>query len=138
MGVSFEDRNPKDGSLPYRPHLQYSGLREQACPPSQACSLRRGGRAQGRSIVDATLRCGAAAIIIYTLVPPHNHRANGCRLEKRPPYLRQRMPFIPALKSGAFWHVLVKIRMPRLIQSLWSTWGRVSKPCSHALPYNGE
>jgi hypothetical protein len=49
MGVSFQVRNPKDGPLPYRPHLQYSGLREQA---------------QERSIIDATLRCGAAAIMM--------------------------------------------------------------------------
>ena len=55
VGVSFQDRNPKDGSLPYRPHLQYSGLREQACPPSSRlwAGLRRGGRAQGRSIIEA-------------------------------------------------------------------------------------
>ena len=64
MGVSFQDRNPNDGSLPYRPHLQYSGLREQARPPRLSEQARNGGQAQRRSIIDATLRCGAAAIML--------------------------------------------------------------------------
>ena len=66
MGVSFQDRNPKEASTPYRPHLQYSGLREQARPPRLSPAQRRddGGQAQGRSIIDATLRCGAAAIMM--------------------------------------------------------------------------
>jgi hypothetical protein len=67
MGVSFQDRNPKDGPLPYRPHLQYSGLPGQARPPRLSEQARDGGQAQGISIIDATLRFGAAAIMMLDL-----------------------------------------------------------------------
>jgi len=49
MGVSFQDRNPKDGSHPYRPHPRNSRLQ---------------GQAQGSFIIYATLRCGAPTIIM--------------------------------------------------------------------------
>jgi hypothetical protein len=53
------------------------------------------------------------------LVPSQNHRANGCRLEKRPPIPPVKdaisvepKPLAEDGEDGAFWHVLVK--NPRL------------------------
>ncbi len=49
MGFSFQDRNRKDSQASYRPHASISGLP---------------GEAQRSQVVPATLRCGAATIMI--------------------------------------------------------------------------
>jgi hypothetical protein len=84
MGVSFQDRNPKDASPPYRPHLRHS---------------RVPGQAQRRSLIHATLRCGAATIIMWHFGAVPTTTGQMVVGLKRDPHA-------PALKSGAFWYDL--------------------------------
>ena len=70
MGVSFQGRNPKEASRPYRPH----GLN----------NYHRAGTEEVRHSSHLALwGCHHNDVGIWCR--PRNHRANGWRLEKRPP-----------------------------------------------------